>query len=573
MKINYILSFPAPHTHYVEVEMHISDIVNNNLQLKMAVWTPGSYLIREFQKNIDFVEYKAENNIWKRLEKSDKNTWLLNVENRNEITLRYAVYSFEYSVRTNFVDTTHALINGASTFLYIDGAEDTALNINIHPFDEWQQISTALSQAGDNKWQRTAANIDELIDSPIEIGNHTSYFFQAASIQHELAIYGESNIEVEKIIEDFKKIIEEEVKIFGSHPCEKYVFIIHHTDSSYGGLEHLNSSVNHITRWSYDKENYQRSISLLAHEYFHLWNVKRIRPSSLIPYNYNTENYTDLLWFFEGITSYYDDYVCYRAGVTPLDSFLKIIEKNINDVINNTGFNVQTLSESSFDTWLKYYRRNENSINAHVNYYTQGALIAMLIDLSIIHASNGQKSLDDVMRTLYDAYLKQNYKGITEDDIILAIDSVCPINSKNLLDQYLRSTTPIHVIDFFENIGIEANEKSDENVIYLGLGFSWKENKLMITQVDKQYGASIGGLSAEDEIIAIDGFRVNKNYKNIYAHKKVNDTIEVTIARQGILKTLQVPLTADRFKKITLQKLSNPNESQQIKLEKWLGKN
>ncbi len=285
MNIKYTLSFPAPHTHYTEVEMHISNISISELNLKMAVWSPGSYLIREFQRNIDFVEERTKNQESRRLVKTDKNTWKINTANQSEIIIKYKTYCFEYSVRTNFVDDSHALINGAPTYLYVEGFENTATEIEIIPYTLWKNISTALPQKDNNKWIRIAKNLDELIDSPIEIGNHTSYFFDAANVSHELAIYGHSNCNIENLIADLKNIIEVETRIFGAHPCKDYVFIIHHTDTSYGGLEHLYSSVNHITRWSYDGENYQRAISLLAHEYFHLWNVKRIRPKSLIPFN------------------------------------------------------------------------------------------------------------------------------------------------------------------------------------------------------------------------------------------------------------------------------------------------
>ncbi len=402
MNIKYTLSFPEPHTHYAEVEMYISNISVDVIYLKMAVWTPGSYLIREFQKNIDFVEWSVANGQWSRVEKTDKNTWKIDLSNgalnastnnntnTHNVSIRYRTYCFEQSVRTNFVDEQHALINGAATFLYVDGFENTSSEIDIIPFEKWNNISTSLIQKENNKWLRISTNIDELIDSPIEIGNHLSYFFDAANIAHELAIYGESNCNIEKLIADLKRIIEVEANIFGGHPCKNYVFFIHNTENSFGGLEHLHSSVNHVTRWSYDAKNYQRAISLLAHEYFHLWNVKRITPSALIPFNYNTENYTELLWFFEGITSYYDDFICYKAGVTSKIDFLYIVASNINGVLNTAGIDTQTLAEASFDTWLKYYRRNENSNNTQISYYTKGAVVAMIFDIIIMDATNGE---------------------------------------------------------------------------------------------------------------------------------------------------------------------------------------
>lgn len=571
MNIKYTLSFPAPHTHYVEIEMHISDISANELNLKMAVWSPGSYLIREFQKNIDFVEARTRNQESSRLEKTNKNTWIVNTENQSEITIKYITYCLEYSVRTNFVDDTHALINGAPTFLYVDGFENIASEVEIIPFHSWQNISTALPQKENNKWIRTTQNLDELIDSPIEIGNHLSYFFDAANASHELAIYGQSNCNIEKLIADLKSIIETEAKIFGGHPCKDYVFIIHNTDNSFGGLEHLHSSVNHITRWSYDGENYQRAISLLAHEYFHLWNVKRIRPKSLIPFNYNAENYTELLWFFEGVTSYYDDYICYRAGVTSKTDFIKIVEKNINDVLNTSGIDTQTLAEASFDTWLKYYRRNENSLNAHVNYYTHGAVVAMILDFMILDATNGEKNIDNVMQKLFADYTANPNEGVTESGLLQVFNSISGIDFAPYFEKYIHTTKPLDIEFYFELAGIQLKDTTEQNKIHLGVSTQWKEGKLIISQLDKNYGAYKGGLSAEDEIIAIDGFRAGKDFSKMYAHKKVNETIDVLVSRQGTIKSYKITLTEDKRKNFTLELMQNSSEKQMTLLRKWLG--
>ncbi len=571
MNVTYHLRFPNPHTHYVEVEMLIEHIEQDILYLKMPVWTPGSYLIREFQKNLDNVEILGKNNEKHALPKANKNTWIVETKNEKTIRLYYAIYCFEYSVRTNFVDDEHALINGASTFLYVDGNENTPLQIEIHPPTDWKNISTALPQKGQNKWIRVAENLDELIDSPIEIGNHVSYFFEAANVPHELAMFGKSNCPTEKLIADLKKIIEEEVKIFGSHPCDNYVFVIHHTDNSFGGLEHKNSSVNHIYRWHYDAENYQSAISLLAHEYFHLWNVKRIRPSSLIPYNYDTENYTDLLWFFEGVTSYYDDFVCYRAGVTERNKYLEIIENTLNEVCNTAGKDTQTLAQSSYDTWLKYYRRNENSFNAQINYYKQGAIVALFFDFVLMSFSDGKKSLDAVMKNLYADYLLHPNKGITEQSLLDTFNSISDISFTDLFQHFLHTTNNLNENNYFKLVGINLIDTNTTASIFLGLATQVKDGKLIITQLDKNYGAYQGGLNVHDEIIAIDGFRATKDYIKIYEHKKIGDTINVMVSRQGTIKIYTITLTQDVRKKYKIQIDENANEKQQRILQKWLG--
>ncbi|HUM53066.1 MAG TPA: PDZ domain-containing protein, partial [Chitinophagales bacterium] len=562
--------FPEPHTHYAEVEMHISDIEVKELHLKMAVWSPGSYLIREFQKNIDFVESRTKNQESRRLDKIDKNTWNVNIQNENEIAIRYKTYCYEESVRTNFVDEAHALINGAPTFLYVAGFENNAIDVEIIPYSNWKNISTALPQKDNNKWLRTASNINELIDSPIEIGNHVSYFFTAATISHELAIYGESNCNNEKLIADLKAIIEVETNIFGSHPCKEYVFIIHNTEKSFGGLEHLNSSVNHITRWSYDTKHYQRPISLLAHEYFHLWNVKRIRPFELSSFNYNEENYTKLLWFFEGVTSYYDDYICYRAGVTKQDDFLDIVAQNINTVFNTAGIQTQSLAEASFDTWLKYYRQNENSINSQISYYTKGSIVAMLLDFIILDATDGERNIDYVMHLLYQKYLAKPEIGFTEKEIQETFETTANQSLQTFFDDFIYGVEPINIETYFEKIGIQLKNTTIENNIYLGIETQYIDRKLVVTKVEKGFGAYDAGLNVEDELIAVDNFRVIDDFKKIYAHKNINDTIDVLVSRKGILKTIKIELTNDKKLNYKLEKLENSTEKQQKLLKKWL---
>ncbi|MEZ5026303.1 MAG: hypothetical protein R2739_06960 [Chitinophagales bacterium] len=571
MQIQYSLSFPAPHTHYVEVTMSIKQITQDALQLKMPVWTPGSYLIREFQKNIDFVEVTYNNNTTQRVQKTNKNTWIVDTKNQSEININYKIYCFEYSVRTNFVDDSHALINGAATYLYVVGEEESSVEVSINPHSTWQNISTSLNTKENNKWIRTAANLDELVDSPIEIGNHISYFFEVENVHHEIAMYGKSNCDIEKLIADLKSIIEEEIKIFGAHPCSNYVFIIHNTNNSYGGLEHKNSSVNHVTRWSYDDENYQKAISLLAHEYFHLWNVKRIRPTTLIPYNYEVENYTDTLWFFEGVTSYYDDYICYRAGVTSLRNYLSIVENNLEDALNTAGADTQTLAESSFDTWLKYYRRDEHSNNAQISYYKQGAIVAMLFDFIIIKETNGEKCLDDVMQSLYSDYLQNPNEGIDEAKLIRVFTSVSGIDFAPIYHKFIHTTATIKPAAYFNALDLNLNSFSPDNSIHLGMKTKWENGRLIVTELDKNYGAYQSGININDEIIAIDNFRTDKDYKKLFEGKSLNHSITFLLSRNGIIKTIDVKLSEDKRKKYSITQNSNKKDFTDKYILKWLG--
>ncbi len=570
MQLTYTVRFAVPCTHYIQVEMQIADCSASELNLKMPVWIPGSYLVREFARHIDFVEVQTTDGSFQRVKKFNKNTWTIKTEGQNTVTVRYRVYCFEWSVRTNFVDDDHAFLNGAPTFLYVEGFEKTPAEIHIQPPPIWTHISTPLLSKNGDPWIRVAQSADELIDSPIEIGNHASHFFETNGVQHEVALYGESNCAIPKLLEDLKAITIEETKIFGSHPCKNYLFIIHHSETSFGGLEHMLASVNHITRWGYKEKKYKQAISLLAHEYFHLWNIKRIRPAELTVYNYDEETYTELLWFFEGVTSYYDDLVCYRAGVFPQEQYLDIVAENLNRVLNTPGVQVQTLAEASFDTWLKYYRQNENSNNSQISYYIKGGVVAMLFDFMIMDATDGERSLDNVMRALYENYLAEPGKGVTELSLLETFQAVSGIDFQPYFQKFIHTTEDIQPDIYFELLGLKLNDKSDPKQFYLGMSTQRKENKVFITKLERGFGAYLSGLNVNDEIISIDGCEVMEEFEKIYAGKQPGDVLQLIISRQGIMKEIAVTLTPDTRKNYKIKQMINPSIKQQRLLKKWL---
>lgn len=390
--LSYLVKFPNPELHYVEVELTLVTPENQWVEMYMPVWTPGSYMIREFSRHLDKLSVQNKDNQVVVCDKITKNTWRFFSDSSNHI-IKYRIYANELTVRTNHVNTEHAMLNGAATFLTVKGYEQYSHQIEFQPYKNWKEISCSLPQVN-GKWAVVAENYDLLLDSPVEIGNQQIIEFHAGGILHELVLIGESNGNYSLLVNDLKTIIDEEVKLFGCpHPCEKYIFILHHTDNVYGGLEHLHCSVNMVPRWDYfPRDKYLRTISLLAHEYFHLWNIKRIHPLELGPFDYSQENYTRQLWAIEGVTSYYDDYFVYLAGVAGLDEYLNNLATNLSNVVNSPGNTEQSLGESSFDAWIKYYRGHENTHNNQVNYYTKGANVVIALNLLIMHLTAGQKS-------------------------------------------------------------------------------------------------------------------------------------------------------------------------------------
>ena len=421
--INYELSSPEPHTHYFEVGMNVSDYKVAYFDIKMPVWAPGSYLIREFAKSVENVQATSEGKEVE-VKKIDKNTWRIFSKKKNNIQIKYKVYAFELSVRTSYVDMSHSYVNGTSVFMYVNDKINVGGTLDIKPYKDWKEISTGMPIVDGNKWKRSFANYDILVDSPIEVGNQEIFDFEAAGVVHTVAMYGQGNYEVEKLKKDMARVIESCTSVFGFNPNKEYTFIIHNLTNGSGGLEHLNSTTLQVNRWTYGEKKYNGFLSLVAHEYFHLWNVKRIRPVELGPFNYEQENYTSLLWIMEGFTSYYDELLLLRSGFYDEDLYLNKLTGTITRVENQPGNKVLPLSESSLDAWIKLYRPNENSYNTTISYYSKGSLVAAMLDLEIIHSTDGEKSLDDVLIYLYKNYHEKQGRGFTEKEAKAAIEKV-----------------------------------------------------------------------------------------------------------------------------------------------------
>lgn len=568
--ISYQVYFHQPELHYVEVEMSVPVSQPGLAELYMPVWTPGSYMVREFSRHVDQLSVSDNHQKLHSVLKTEKNIWTFQAENSGTYLIRYRVYANELTVRTNHVDAEHAMLNGAPTFLTVRGYEQFPVQIIFHPHKSWEVISTSLKQ-GSNQWERFAENYDLLVDSPVEIGNHEVIAFEAGGISHELALVGPSNANTKKVVQDLKAIIEQEVKLFGKkHPCDYYLFILHHTENMYGGLEHLHSSLNMVPRWNYEpRDKYLQTISLLAHEYFHLWNVKRIRPVELGPFDYLKENYTRQLWTIEGVTSYYDDYFVYLAGVASENEYLNIVAENINKVVNTPGDTVQTLAESSFDAWVKYYRQHENTHNNQVNYYVKGATVVTALNLMILKETQGKKSLDDIMRALYGLYLSRPEQGYTEAEILAVCEQVTGISLKSFFEQHIFGTAPIDYAAYLVYAGLELKEKSSENY-HFGWNLTHKDGKYIISKVDERGSAAFAGLNADDEVLAVNGFRINSQWERSMFGKGVGSEVEILVSRAGRVRAFTVKLLPNPKKNYFILKTNNPTKQQLEIREAWL---
>lgn len=462
-ELRYTLSMPAPHTHYFEVEAELTGAKKNFIDFTLPVWAPGSYLVREFAKNIEDFEATDKTGKTLRSEKIDKNTWRVYSNKADAVRVKYDVYAYELSVRTSFLDASHGYVNGTSVFMYPEGYQNLSGTLVVKPYSGWGKVSTGMKSTGNFTY--TFPNYDILADSPLEIGNHQVYSFTTAGVPHEVAVYGEGNFDPKRLMDDMQKVTAEAVSVIGELPVDRYLFIVHNLHKGGGGLEHLNSTTLQTSRWSYGTDaGYNGFLSLVAHEYFHLWNVKRLRPLPLGPFDYNQENYTDLLWVSEGITSFYDDLIVRRSGFTSPQRYLDIVAGSINSVENTPGNKVQTVAESSFDAWIKFYRRNENSNNAEVSYYTKGGVLGQLLNMEVMEATGGDKTLDDVMRYMYNRYYKQLGRGFKEEEFKEGVEKVSGRSMDAFFRDYVNGTKTPDYNAYFDAAGlrlVNVNEGSN----------------------------------------------------------------------------------------------------------------
>lgn len=569
VQISYTVTFPEAQAHYANVEMNISGLNQNSLNVKMPVWTPGSYLVREFSKNVESFSVMSNDKMLT-AQKTRKNCWHVNTAGVSSITIKYRVYCFEISVRTSFVDASHAFLSTTGIFMYPDKMLHQPSTIHIVPYKGWTKISTSLEAVNEDLFTRYSPGYDILFDSPIEVGNQDIFGFDAAGVKYEVAMVGGGNYDKERLKKDMAKIVEQETAVYGENPNKYYVFIVHNGARGGGGLEHLSSTTLGASRDNYAIESgYQNFLSLVAHEHFHLWNVKRLRPIALGPFDYDNENYTTDLWIAEGFTAYYQNIILRHANITTPDNYLSAATGVINVIENQPGAKVQTLAESSFDAWIKAYRPNENSINTGISYYDKGAAVAMLLDLEIINNSNGQQSLDDVMRYMYNTYYKHKKRGYTDTEFKQGLEKFAAENLDGFYKNYIYGLTPIDYNKYLGYAGYKLTNESDTtNQPTLGIVIA-NSGKKIITSVLRESAGWIDGINVNDELVSIDGNPIT-DITTMLNGKKPGDKISVTVNKDGLPVILPVTLLKNNRVKYKIDLLTNATSQQLLVRKKWL---
>ena len=535
----------------------------------MPAWIPGSYMIRDFARHI--VEMSASaGGLDVLFHKIDKQTWQFS-PCEGALTVSYQVYAWELSVRAAHLDTTHGYFNGTSVFLCPAGYEQSEFLVDIQPpgggFSQSWRVATSMARAGalpHGFGTYRAQGYEDLIDHPVEMGEFSLKSFEAGGVLHELVITGSHRADMDRVVRDLAKICEQHIGLFEESPVtDRYVFLVMAVGEGYGGLEHRAScsllcSRNDLPRRHEQEisDGYRDFLALCSHEYFHTWNVKRIKPAVFVPYDLSQEAHTVLLWAFEGITSYYDDLGLARSGVISTESYLELLGQTITRVLRGSGRTRQTLSESSFDAWTRFYKQDENAPNAIVSYYTKGTMAALALDLTMRRLTGDRRSLDDLMHLLWRRHGRTG-EGVPENGVEVLAEEVAGISLKDFFDNALRSTEDLPLETLLADFGVEFHLRSaesqhdkggkpaDKNPSRAVLGVRSKpaEGGSLVTHVLDGGAAQIGGISAGDLVVAVDGLRTRgDSLEKQVAACQPGDSVSVHVFRNDELRAFQVEL-------------------------------
>lgn len=591
--IHYTIVAVDPAAHLFEVTLTIDAPDPLGQQLMLPAWIPGSYMIREFARHIVQISSTSQGKKI-RLKKIDKHSWQSAACN-GPLEVTYQVYAWDLSVRAAHLDQTHGFFNGSSVFLSVVGQENFPHIVDIvKPVEaackQWR-VATSLQELKAKRYgfgTYRAANYDELIDHPVEMGTFEMATFKAHDVPHDIVITGQvPNLDLARLSADLKKICEAQIALFEPvskrAPMARYVFMTLAVGDGYGGLEHRASTALICNRADLPvlgkaemTEGYRGLLGLCSHEYFHTWNVKRIKPAAFAPYVLDRETYTPLLWLFEGFTSYYDDLILRRCGLIDDAAYLQLLGKTINGVQRGAGRLKQSVAESSFDAWTKYYRQDENATNAIVSYYTKGSLVALTLDLTIRAETGGKKSLDDVMRALWhrygrDFYSERGGRGVKEDEVDALFDEISGLKLKRLLDRCVRGTGELVFADVLAPFGISVADKAASATVALDVRTTRDGNDCKLASVFEKGVAHRAGLSAGDVLIALDSLRITaSNLGDLLRRYRGGDTVTLHAFRRDELMTFHIKLALDDTPQLHLS--VQPKPAAATKLRKaWLG--
>ncbi len=587
--IDYLIEPVQVHAHRYAVTLKLPR-TEGPVRLSLPVWIPGSYLVREFARHLMNLQ-ATQGKTPCRILQEDKTTWLVDAPGRGAITVRYEVYANDTSVRAAFLDARRGFFNGTSVFLCVEGQAQAPHRVRIAGLPKGWGVATALKpgqvDTHGQGWYE-AANYDELVDHPVELGKFWRGQFKARGIPHELVVTGAADdADLDRLMADTQRLCEAQIAFWHGRrkpAFDRYVFLLNVVEDGYGGLEHRESTALICSRRDIPRrgqepapsEGYTTLLGLISHEYFHTWNVKRLKPSEFAPYDYTRENYTRMLWFFEGFTSYYDDQFLLRTQRIDAAHYLRLLTKPLNQVLATPGRQVQSVAQASFDAWTRYYRPDENTANATVSYYTKGSLVALALDLSLrlgpARADGRQPSLDGVMLRLWALQ-----RPITEDDVVTALTdeaSAPPRHAadwRTQLNDWVHGTDDLPLQTLLAEFGVQWTSRKGPVAQQLGVRVQEASGSLKAQAVMHGSAAEAAGISAGDELIALDNWRLRRT-DDLTQWRRPERTQSLLICRDQQLQTLTLPAAkaSDWGQVVALSLASAPTASAELRRKAWL---
>jgi len=569
--VSITVSMERPTSHYYHVILRADGLRGETQDLKMPVWTPGYYRIMDYAKFVK--DFRAEDGAGRALpfEKTAKNVWRVRTGKAASLVVSYDVYAFTRFVADSYLGDDGGFITPTGVFMHVAGRLKDPVAVTVLPRPEWNQVSTGLDPVPGRPGAFTAPDFDTLYDCPILIGNQEILTFEAAGRPHTVAAYDLGSFDRAKFTDDLKRIVEAAAALMGEIPYRHYTFLI--IGPGGGGLEHLNSTAVTLNPGSLaNPRGYQGWLSFIAHEYFHLFNVKSIRPVALGPFDYDRENYTNMLWFAEGVTVYYEFMLLNRAGLMTRDEVLERLGSTIADYENAPGRLHQSATLSSFDTWTGFFGRSEHAANTTISYYDIGCGLGLLLDLKIREASKGRASLDDVMRTLYRTFYKDKKRGFTDRELREICERAAGVTLGEIFDVYAPTVEKWDYAKYLGYAGLSIDvEPRPASGPWSGASIQDQNGNVMVSAVEPDSPASLAGLCVQDEILAIDGTRItSRSFSSMIGARKPGDKVKVLTSRRGGVRETELTLGAKCEPTFKIMPLANPTASQKALYEAWL---
>ncbi len=581
--IRFTVSVPNPHDHLLHVRMEVLGLADDDhVDLKMPVWSPGSYLIREYARHVQNVRAHADDGDTREVRQTSKASWRVGAAHASRVVVEYEVFAHDLNVRANHVDDTHAFFTGVATYMYPEGrlGDEVELTVEVPQGYDWQ-VYTGLPEMEGGRNRFLAPNFDVFFDAPVEMGDHDPLDFVVDGKRHRMVFWGRGNYDREKLARDLPQVVEANRSIFGSLPYDDYLFITLLSEDQRGGLEHLNSTALIYKHDGFACEaeiggpddGHTNFMGLVCHEHFHVWNVKRIRPERLGAFDYQNENYTRDLWTVEGITSYYDTVGLLRAELISPNQYAERLANRIKRYEHTPGRYLHSVQDASYNAWVKLYRPDEHTLNSTVSYYLKGELICAMLDLQIRDATDGDRSLDDVLRHLWEHYYLADDTGYPEGAYQSIVEEVADADFQEFFDKYIRGTDDFAWNDLLAPVGLELRKdhSDDEPETWLGVQTRDEAGRPKIVSVPSNSPAHRAGLYAGDEIVAFDRWKVGGGLDSMVHEHAPGEQVAIHVFRRGELRQIDVELGEKPHDKYIVATRDNMDGRARELLDGWLG--